>query len=77
MQLALERLESQKRNIDDEIAELRGRQVHSRVKHRGRPRKQASAERTRSKTVTRSEPKKKMSAAHRFGDIAGDEAALG
>jgi hypothetical protein len=66
LQLALERLESQKRDIDAEIADLRGRQDYGRVKHRGRPRKQSSAERTPSKTANKSEPKKKMSAAHRL-----------
>ena len=38
LQSALERLESHKRDIDAEIAELRGRQDYGRVKHRGRPR---------------------------------------
>ena len=66
LQLALERLESQKRDIEGEIAALKARQDYGRVKHRGRPRKQASLERTPSNTANKSEPKKKMSAAHKL-----------
>ena len=66
LQLALERLESQKRDIDTEIAELRGRRDNSGIKHRGRPRKEPSVKSTPSNTANKSQPKKKMSAAHRL-----------
>ena len=66
LQLALERLESQKHAIEAEIAELKGRQNSGRVKHRGRPRKQAVIESTSSNSGNGSRVKKKMSAAHRL-----------
>jgi len=66
LQLALERLESQKNAIEAEIAELTGRQDSGRVKHRGRPRKQAVIESTSSKSGNGSQIKKKMSDAHRL-----------
>ena len=66
LQLALERLESKKRDIDAEIAELTGRQDIRRVKPRGRPRKQATIESRPSNSGTGRQVKKKMSAAHRL-----------
>ncbi len=66
LQLALERLESQKHAIEAEIAELTGRQDSSRVKRRGRPRKQAVIERTSSNSRDGSQVKKKMTDAHRL-----------
>ena len=66
LQLALERLESQKRDLDAEIAELKTRQGYGQVKHRGRPRKVASIESEVSNFGATVEPKKRMSEEHRL-----------
>jgi len=69
LQLALERLETQRRDIEAEIAELRSRQGGGdRVERRGRPRKQVAVEAKASSNVEAGggQPKKRMSEEHRL-----------
>ena len=66
LQLALERLESQRRDIEAEIAELKTRQGGgARIERRGRPRKQAPVEAKASTVDAGGQPKKRMSEEHR------------
>src|SRR5882724_3095662 len=66
LQLALEHLESQRRDIDAEIADLKSRPRNNNgAKRRGRPRKMASGGSEPSSTEPETQPKKRMSAAHR------------
>ena len=66
LQLALEHLESQKLDLDTEIAELKSKQRNNNgAKRRGRPRKIAAGGNKPSNTESEIQPKKKMSAAHR------------
>jgi len=66
LQLALEHLESQKRDLDTEIAELKSKQGNnSGAKRRGRPRKIAASGNQAANIASEIQPKKKMTAAHR------------
>jgi hypothetical protein len=66
LQLALERLESQRRDIEAEIAQLKSRQGITRIERRGRPRKQESVEAKAPHSEGGSQPKKRMSEEHRL-----------
>src|SRR5947209_6618309 len=65
LQLALARLESQRRDLDIQITELKNRQPNSGAKRRGRPRKEASAETQTTSATPVVKPKRRMSAAQR------------
>jgi hypothetical protein len=66
LQLALERLESQRRDIEAEIAALKTRQGGGvRIERRGRPRKHQPVITKVSSSESGSQPKKRMSEQHR------------
>jgi hypothetical protein len=70
LQLALEQLENQKRDLDAEIAELKSKGNNG-ANRRGRPRKMSSDVPEVSNTEPDIQPKKKMSAAHRLAISQG------